>query len=113
MEGQLSGVQLVLSILLMAAVIYFTRAFPFLVFGGDRRPSRLVLYLGNVLPPAIIALLVVYCLKEVQIFAYPFGLPELIAGGVVWILHSLKGSALLSIAGGTLLYMVLIQLVFF
>lgn len=110
--GQLSGAPLLLSILLMAAVIYFTRAFPFLVFGKGRRPGRLVLYLGGALPPAIIALLVVYCLKEVSVTSFPFGLPELIAGLAVWLLHSWKGSALLSIAGGTALYMLLIQVVF-
>lgn len=110
--NQLSGSTLILSILLMAAILYFTRAFPFLVFGRGRRPNRLVLYLGSVLPPAIIALLVVYCLKEVAITSFPYGLPEVIAGIVVWMLHSWKGSALLSIAGGTALYMVLIQVVF-
>lgn len=110
--NQLSGTTLILSILLMGAIIYFTRAFPFLVFGKDRRPNRMVLYLGGVLPPAIIALLVVYCLKEVGITTFPYGLPEAIAGIVVWMLHAWKGSALISIAGGTALYMVLIQVVF-
>lgn len=108
----LSGSTLILSILLMAAILYFTRAFPFLVFGRGRRPGRIVLYLGGALPPAIIAMLVVYCVKGVSFTAFPFGLPEIIAGVVVWLLHSWKGSALLSIAGGTALYMVLIQLVF-
>lgn len=112
MNTQLSGPTLILSILLMGAIIFFTRAFPFLLFGRGRRPGRVVLYLGGALPPAIIALLVVYCLKEVEVLSFPFGLPELIAGAVVLLLHSWKGSALLSIAGGTALYMVLIQLVF-
>ena len=72
----------------------------------------MVLYLGRVLPPAMMGLLVVYCLKNVTWTAAPHGLPELLAIAAVALVHVWKGNVLLSIAGGTVLYMVLVQVVF-
>ena len=104
--------QAVASIAVMAAVTFLTRALPFLLFDrGDHAP-RLVLYLGKVLPPAIIAMLIVYCLKGIS-FAAPGGwVPTLLAGGAAVLLHLWKGNDLLSIFGATVLYMVLVQGVF-
>ena len=102
--------QAVASIAVMAAVTFLTRALPFLLFDRGDHPPRLVLYLGKVLPPAIIAMLIVYCLKGIS-FAAPGGwVPTLLAGGVL--LHLWKGNDLLSIFGATVLYMVLVQGVF-
>ena len=104
--------QAVASIAVMAAVTFLTRALPFLLFDRGDHPPRLVLYRGKVLPPAIIAMLIVYCLKGIS-FAAPGGwVPTLLAGGAAVLLHLWKGNDLLSIFGATVLYMVLVQGVF-
>ena len=104
--------QAVASIAVMAAVTFLTRALPFLLFDRGDHPPRLVLYLGQVLPPAVIAMLIVYCLKGIS-FAAPGGwVPTLLAGGAAVLLHLWKGNDLLSIFGATVLYMVLVQGVF-
>ena len=77
-----------------------------------KRTPPFVVYLGKVLPAALIGMLVVYCLKDVQIASAPHGLPELIAGAAVVLLQAWKRNSLLSILAGTLLYMVLVQTVF-
>ena len=107
-----TGWQAIALILVMAGVTYLTRLLPFLIFGHGGRPSRVVVYLGNVLPPAVIAMLIVYCLRNIDLFSGTHGLPELLCIAVVAILHFWKGNNLLSIFGGTLLYMFLIQSVF-
>ena len=94
----------------MSAVTVLLRALPFLVF-REKVPAY-VSYLGRVLPPAIIGMLVIYCLKDTTVTAAPFGAPELIAGALVVALQAWKRNALLSILSGTAVYMLLIQLVF-
>lgn len=94
----------------MSAVTVLLRALPFLVF--RKKVPAYVSYLGKVLPPAIIGMLVIYCLKDTTVTAAPFGAPELIAGALVVILQAWKRNALLSILSGTAVYMLLIQLVF-
>ena len=89
-----------------------TRFLPFLVFSGRRPTPKLVQYLGRVLPGAVFAMLVVYCLRNVSILGGSHGLPELIAIAVTTGLHLWKHQMLLSIAGGTACYMLLVQLVF-
>lgn len=100
------------AIAVMALVTFLTRALPFLLFDRGEQPPGLILYLGRVLPPAIIAMLVVYCLRGVS-FSSPGGwVPQLLAAAAVTILHLWKHNNLLSIFGGTVLYMVLVQAVF-
>ena len=100
------------AIAVMAVVTFLTRALPFLLFGRGKQAPRVILYLGKYLPPAVIAMLIVYCLKNVT-FGSPAGwAPSLIASVVVIALHLWKKNNLLSILGGTLLYMVLVQVVF-
>ena len=89
-----------------------TRFLPFLLFPADKPTPKYVQYLGKVLPAAVFGLLVIYCLKDVNIFTGSHGIPELIAIGVVVLLHIWKKQMLLSIAGGTICYMLLVQLVF-
>lgn len=109
---QLTTGQAVASIAVMAVVTFLTRALPFLLFDRGDHPPKLVLYLGKVLPPAIIAMLIVYCLKGVS-FTTPAGwVPALVAGGTAVLLHLWKGNDLLSIFGATALYMFLVQGVF-
>jgi branched-subunit amino acid transport protein AzlD len=102
------------SILIIAVSALTTMAirfFPFLVF-GKRKVPEIVQYLGRVLPCAIMATLVVYCLKGVKLFSGNHGLPELIAVVLVVVLHLWKKNTLLSIGTGTIAYMLLVQVIF-
>lgn len=96
-------------IAVMAGVTILLRFLPFLLF--SKGTPKAVLYLGEVLPRAIMAMLVVYCLKGVSVISAPFGIPELIAVLLVVILHKWKHNTLLSILTGTLCYMFLVQVV--
>ena len=88
-----------------------TRFAPFLIFGENRQTPP-VTYLGQVLPYAVMAMLVVYCLKGISFSAPAHFLPELLCTALVVVLHVWKRNTLLSIAGGTVAYMVLVQAVF-
>ncbi len=99
-------------ILLVALTTLATRAIPFVLFPEGKEIPKAVQYLGKVLPPAVIGMLVVYCFKSMDITFAPFGLPEIIAGVVVALLHVWKRNNLLSIGVGTVLYMALVQYVF-
>lgn len=94
----------------MAAVSALLRFLPFLVF--RKRTPPYVAYLGRVLPPAIIGMLVVYCLKDVTLTAAPFGAPEFIACAVVAAVQLWRRSSLWSILAGTAVYLVLVNGVF-
>jgi len=100
------------SIAVMAAVTFLTRALPFLLFGRGGNPPRVVLYLGKYLPPAVIAMLIVYCLRGMRFDAPANWVPLVIASLAVAAVHLWKHNNMLSIVGGTLLYMVLVQFVF-
>ena len=89
-----------------------TRALPFVLFPAGKKTPAFIKYLGGVLPGAVFAMLVVYCFKGVNLFSFPFGLPEIIALAFVIILHLWKRQMLISIAGGTALYMILVQTIF-
>lgn len=109
---QLTAAETLASIAVMSAVTFLTRALPFLLFDRGEHPPKIVLYLGKVLPPAIIAMLIVYCMKGVT-FSTPAGwIPTLLAGAAAVLLHLWKGNDLISIFGATELYMVLVQGVF-
>ncbi|MBQ8393271.1 MAG: branched-chain amino acid transporter permease [Clostridia bacterium] len=97
---------------LCAVATMLTRFLPFLVFSGDREAPKLVKYIGKALPGAIFGMLVVYCLKGVSVISFSYGLPELIAICVVVLIHLWQRKMLLSIATGTVVYMLLVQLVF-
>ena len=100
------------AIAVMAVVTFLTRALPFLLFDRGSSPPKLVLYLGRVLPPAIIAMLIIYCLKDLSFLSLGGWAPQLISLAAVVALHLWKHNNLLSIFGGTILYMVLVQTVF-
>ena len=100
------------AIAVMAVVTFLTRALPFLLFGRGNKVPQVVLYLGKYLPPAVIAMLIVYCLRGVSFASASGWEPSLIAAVAVVVLHLWKKNNLLSILGGTVLYMVLVQVVF-
>ena len=102
----------VLLIVVAVLVTMATRFLPFLIFGENRKTPPVIEYLGKVLPFAIMGMLVIYCLKDVSLLRAPYGLPELISCAAVVILHVWKRNSLLSIGGGTVCYMLLVQLVF-
>ncbi len=95
-------------IAVMALVTMILRFLPFLIFG--KKTPNYISYLGRVLPQAIIALLVVYCLKDVSVMAKPHGIPELIAGTSVVLMQVWKRNSVLSILLGTAIYMLLLRL---
>jgi branched-subunit amino acid transport protein AzlD len=102
-------VYLIAVIAVISIVTWLLRAFPFLLFGSRPLP-KVIQYLGKVLPPAIMTVLVIYCLRDTDIVQYPHGLPELAACTLVLILQSLKKNMYLSIISGTACYMILIRL---
>ena len=104
--------QQIITIALCAAGTMLTRFLPFLVFSSKKPTPGFIQYLGKALPGAIFGMLVIYCLKNVNILNGSHGLPELIAILVTAALHLWKKKMLLSIAGGTVCYMLLVQLVF-
>ncbi len=99
-------------IAVIALVTAGLRFLPFWIFGENRKTPPLIAYLGQVLPYATMGMLVVYCLKGVDLTAAPFGIPEFLGCAVVALLHIWKRSTLLSIGAGTVCYMLLVQFVF-
>ncbi len=104
--------QQILTIAMIVLGTVLTRCLPFLLFPADKPTPRYIQYLGKVLPGAVFGLLVVYCLKNVSLFSGSHGIPEAISIGLVAALHLWKRQMLLSIAGGTVCYMLLVQFVF-
>lgn len=104
--------QQILTIAICALATMATRFLPFLVFHEGRPTPPLVIYLGKALPSAIFAMLVVYSLRNVDVLSQSHGLPELLAIVATVALHLWKRQMLVSIAGGTVCYMLLVQLVF-
>ena len=102
----------ILLVIVVMLVTMLTRFLPFLLFGEKRKTPELVTYLGKVLPFAIMGMLVVYCLKDVQFLNAPYGAPELICIAITAALHIWKRNSLLSIGVGTVSYMLLVQFVF-
>ena len=102
----------VLLVAVVALITMLLRFLPFWIFGENRTTPPLIAYLGQVLPFAIMGMLVVYCLKDVTLTSAPFGIPELIGCALVAALHIWKRNTLLSIGAGTVCYMLLVQFVF-
>ena len=109
----MTAVQMGLTIAVCTAATMLTRFLPFLIFSSkEQQPPEVVRYLGRVLPAAIFGMLIVYCLKGVRLSAGSHGIPEAIAIAGTIALHQWKHQTLVSIAGGTLCYVLLVQLVF-
>ena len=99
-------------IAVIALVTIGLRFLPFIIFSGKRQTPAYISYLGKVLPFSIMGMLVIYCLRNISFSAAPFGIPELLSCAVVAALHLWKRNTLLSIAAGTVFYMLLVQTVF-
>ncbi|MBQ3028382.1 MAG: branched-chain amino acid transporter permease [Lachnospiraceae bacterium] len=104
--------QEIVTIGLCALATVLTRFLPFLIFRADKPAPKYIRYLGKALPAAIFGMLVVYCLKNVSVMTGTHGIPELIAIVSVVVLHLWKRNMLLSIGGGTICYMLLVQFLF-
>lgn len=99
-------------IAVIALVTAALRFLPFWIFRNNRETPPLISYLGQVLPYAIMGMLVVYCLKDISFTRAPFGIPEILGCAVVVLLHIWKRNTLLSIGAGTVCYMLLVQFIF-
>ena len=104
--------QQLLTIAVVAIGTMVTRFLPFLIFPAGKPTPKYIQYLGRVLPGAVFGLLVVYCLKNVSFLTGSHGIHEAIAIAVVALLHLWKKQILLSVAGGTICYMLLVQTIF-
>lgn len=105
-------IQQIITILMVVIGTIMPRFLSFLLFPAGKPTPKYIQYLGRVLPAAVFGLLVIYCLKDVSIFSGSHGLPELAAIVLVIVLYYWKRQMLLSIAGGTVCYMLLVQLLF-
>ena len=109
----MTTVQMSITIAVSTAATMLTRFLPFLIFSSkDQDPPEVVRYLGRVLPAAIFGMLIVYCLRNVTPLSGSHGIPEAIAIAVTVALHKWKHQTLVSIAGGTVCYVLLVQMVF-
>ena len=108
----MTQMQAFITILMCVIGTMVTRFLPFILFPENKETPEVIQYLGRVLPSAVIGLLVVYCLKDTNVLSGNHGIPEVIATVFIVIVHRLKNNVLLSIAGGTLLYMALVQFIF-
>lgn len=108
----MSLTQQIITIAMVVLGTVITRFLPFLLFPAGKPTPRYIRYLGKVLPSSVFGLLVVYCLKNVRIFTGNHGIPELLSIVLVILIHRWKRQMLLSIAGGTVCYMLLVQMVF-
>lgn len=105
----MSDKYIIMVIAVMAIVTALIRFLPFILFDSGKQLPKWISYLGKVLPPAVISMLLVYCLRNINLVQGNHGLPELICVAVAVLLHSLKRNTLLSIGVSTLLYMIIIQ----
>lgn len=89
-----------------------TRFLPFIIFPSGKTTPKYIQYLGKVIPGSIFGLLVVYALRNTNVLSGSHGIPEAVAIGIIIVLHLWKRNMLISIAGGTISYMLLIQFIF-
>lgn len=108
----MTSLQILFTLLVIILVTILTRALPFLFFPAGKKTPEIINYLGAVLPFAAMAMLVVYCFKSVSVLEGSHGIPEFLAAAFVLCVHKWKHNMLLSIGGGTVLYMFLVQVIF-
>lgn len=101
-----------IAILIIAGITFAIRVAPFVLFGNNKTTPKYIAYIGNYLPPAVMSMLIIYCLRNVDVLNFPFGLPEAIGIITVAMLHIWKRNNLISILAGTAIYMISVQFVF-
>lgn len=102
----------IITVAIVALATLLTRLLPFLIFKSNKPTPRFLIYIGRALPPAVFGMLVVYCLKEVSFGGLSLWAPQLIALSATLLIHLAFRKMLLSIAGGTALYIILVNWVF-
>lgn len=102
---------IILVIAIMSIITILIRFLPFIIFDHGKKLPKWISYLGKVLPPAIMSMLLVYCLRNINFVEGNHGLPELLCVGIAILLHSWKRNTLLSIGVSTILYMILIRII--
>ncbi len=108
----LTPIQTLIMIIAIALGSMLTRFLPFVLFPEKKAPSQKLIFLGQALPPAMMGLLVVYCLKDIKLVSAPYGLPELLAIILIVVLHKWKENVLISIGLGTIFYIILLNSIF-
>ncbi|HLR92820.1 MAG TPA: AzlD domain-containing protein [Atopostipes sp.] len=108
----MTELQQLITVLIVSAGLIFTRFIIFWLFPSTRKPPAFMKYLGSVLPASAIALILVYSLKDVEWTSAPYGIPEIIGIVAVVLLQKVKQNTLISVFGGTALYMFLVQYIF-
>ncbi|MFV9834102.1 MULTISPECIES: branched-chain amino acid transporter permease [Bacillus] len=108
----MSITQQIITVAMVVLGTMLTRFLPFMIFPSGKPTPQYIQFLGRVLPSAVIGLLVIYCFKDVSLLSGSHGIPELIGAAAVALLHFWKKNMLLSIAGGTVVYMAMVQLFF-
>lgn len=103
---KLTLIQAIIGTIICAIVIFSLRAFPFVLF-SKKEPPKFLRFIEKYIPPMVMAVLVVYCLKDVNVFSKPFGLPELIALLFTILSYLVKKNSMISIFGGTIIFMIL------
>ncbi|HAH63421.1 MAG TPA: branched-chain amino acid transport [Treponema sp.] len=106
MNSQLTLAAVLSAVFVSALVILATRAFPFLLF-SRRNPPRIICFIEKYIPPMVMAILVVYCLKDIRFESKPWGLPSFTALAFTTVLHLWRRNPMISIFGGTIVYMIL------
>ncbi|MGN0157341.1 MAG: branched-chain amino acid transporter permease [Lachnospiraceae bacterium] len=109
---QLTTTQILITMFVIMIGTMITRFTPFLLFPESKEPPQVIQYLGKVLPPAMMGLLVIYCLKSIDFLSENHGVPELVSILLIILLHKWKDNVLLSILGGTVCYMIFVQFIF-
>ena len=109
MQASMTIPQMAVTVGAVVLATVSTRFLPYLLFPEGRKVPKFILYLGKVLGPAVFGLLVVYCLRNVNFFTGSRGIPELLASAVVVALYLWKRNMILPMAGGTMVYMILVQ----
>lgn len=104
--------ELLMTALIIAAATLIIRFLPFIIIRNSIAERRYIKFLGDMMPYSMIALLVIYCLKDVNLIKYPYGIPELISIAIIIVLHIFKRNVLISIGVGTVIYMFLVQAIF-
>ena len=104
--------ELLMTALIIAVATLIIRFLPFIIIRNSIAERRYIKFLGDMMPYSMIALLVIYCLKDVNLIKYPYGIPELISIAIIIVLHIFKRNVLISIGAGTIIYMFLVQAIF-